>query len=144
MSDAPQLPPSVPKLPVLTKTVVVSEPLGVTDPVTVTTTETHGFPDIIPTLLPALQSSSYVLVILMAFVAWSSRKLVTTFLDNHLDLMVTVKKGLDQQIVSSDKQVDIMAQLTKNNEVLAHALEVAASARSLKADRDDRDKERNA
>lgn len=140
MSDSPQLPPSVPQLPVVSKTTVTTEPLSHIDPVVTTTTETRGFPDIIPTLIPALQSSSYVLVILVAFVAWSSRKLVTTFLDNHLDLMVTVKKSLEQQTIANDKHVDILAQLTDNNKMLSHALEVGAEARSLKADRDAQDK----
>lgn len=140
MSDSPQLPPATSRLPIVSKTTQVLEPSNVVDPVITTTTETRGFPDIIPTLIPALQSSSYVLVILMAFVAWSSRKLVTTFLDNHLDLMVTVKKSLEQQTIANDKHVDIMAQLTKNNEMLAHAVEVGAEARSLKADREDREK----
>jgi hypothetical protein len=116
------------RLPVTSKTTQVLEPANVVDPVI--TTETRGFPDIIPTLIPALQSSSYVLIILIAFVGWSSRKLVTSFLDRHLDLMGTVKDSLEAQTIVNGKHVDIMAQLTKNNEVLAHTLEVSAETRA--------------
>lgn len=92
---------------------------------TVTTTTTTGFPDLIPTLIPALQSSSYVLVILASFVAWSSRKLVTTFLERHLELMETVKVSLETERDNNEKQMAVLASLTENNKTLASALDKA-------------------
>lgn len=97
---------------------------------TVTTTTTTGFPDLIPTLIPALQSSSYVLVILAAFVAWSSRKLVSTFLERHLELMETVKISLEHERENNEKQMAVLATLTENNNVLANALDKAVTVRT--------------
>lgn len=92
---------------------------------TVTTTTATGFPDLIPTLIPALQSSSYVLVILASLVAWSSRKLVTTFLERHLELMETVKVSLETERDNNEKQMAVLASLTENNKTLASALDKA-------------------
>ena len=133
MSDSPQLPPVTTR-----KTVTHENPTVLLEPHTTTTTTTdRGFGDIIPTILPALQSSSYVLVILFAFLAWSSRKLITTFLDNHLDLMVTVKDGLEQQQLSNNKHATMLELLTKNNAVLARTLEVSAEARAFRRGADE-------
>lgn len=94
--------------------------------VTTTTTSTgNGFPDLIPTILPALQSSSYVLVILAAFVAWSSRKLFTDFLERHIELMGQVKSSLEAEKDANDKQLAILTQLTENNRVLASTVDRA-------------------
>ncbi len=95
--------------------------------VTTTTTNTgSGFPDLIPTLIPALQSSSYVLVILTAFVAWSSRKLFTDFLDRHLDLMASVKDSLESEKNNNEKQLAVMQQLTENNKNLTSTVDKLA------------------
>lgn len=94
--------------------------------VTTTTTSTgNGFPDLIPTILPALQSSSYVLVILAAFVAWSSRKLFTDFLERHIELMGEVKSSLEAEKAANDKHLAILTQLTENNRVLSSTVDRA-------------------
>jgi hypothetical protein len=95
--------------------------------VTTTTTSSKGFPDIIPTLIPALQSSSYVLVILTAFVAWSSRKLFTDFLERHIELMGEVKANLEAERQANDKHLAVLSQLTENNKVLANSVDRAVS-----------------
>lgn len=133
MSDSPQLPP----VTSVDKKVTVTEGDSFTPgQITTTSTETHGFPDLIPTLIPALQSSSYVLIILVAFAAWSSRKLARTFFDRHLELMSTVKDSLEVVTQANAKHVDIMEQLTENNRVMAHTLEVSAEARAMRESRD--------
>lgn len=97
------------------------------DPVTTTTTTTTtGFADILPSLIPALQSSSYVLVILFAFLAWSSRKLVADFLDRHIDLMQTVKENLEAERVNNEKHLAILTQLSGSNMGLTAALQALA------------------
>lgn len=98
--------------------------------VTTTTTSTKGFPDLIPTLIPALQSSSYVLVILTAFVAWSSRKLFTDFLERHIELMRSVKESLEVEKQANEKQLAILTQLTMNNSTLANTLDRAISGKT--------------
>lgn len=140
-SDAPQLPPATttntvpgtvkPESKVADSGVKITGTREYTVPpgesVTTTTTTTGGFPDLIPTLIPALQSSSYVLVILTAFVAWSSRKLVTDFLDRHLELMSTVKESLESEKNNNEKHLAVLQQLTKNNETLANTVDKLSS-----------------
>lgn len=98
--------------------------------ITTTTTSGKGFQDIIPSLIPALQSSSYVLVILTAFVAWSSRKLFTDFLERHIELMGEVKVNLEAERASNEKHLAILSQLTENNRVLSSTVEKAITVRS--------------
>lgn len=94
--------------------------------VTTTTTNTgSGFPDLIPTLIPALQSSSYVLVILAAFLAWSSRKLVSNFLERHIELMAEVKTNLENERAANEKHLAVLTQLTENNRVLSVTIDKA-------------------
>jgi hypothetical protein len=46
--------------------------------------------------------------------------------------MVTMKTSLETQTIANDKHVDILSQLTENNRMMAHALEVSAQARSMR------------
>lgn len=95
--------------------------------VTTTTSTSRGFPDLIPTLIPALQSSSYVLVILVAFAAWSSRSLVKSFLERHLELMSAVKVSLEQERTDNEKHIAVLTQLTQTNAQLASSLDKSIS-----------------
>lgn len=90
--------------------------------VTVTTTTSHGVPDIIPTLIPALQSSAYVLVILGGFLAWSSRSLAVDFCQKHITLVETLKENLDSQLVAANAQLAVLQQLAANNEKLVNTV----------------------
>lgn len=124
-----QTPPT--PVEVVTKPVTIKREYEIPpgESITTTTTSTKGFPDLIPTLIPALQSSSYVLVILISFLAWSSRKLVTTFLERHLELMETVKESLETEKEANEKQLAILTQLTQNNSTLSNTLERAITSR---------------
>lgn len=107
------------------KTIVV--PYGEREATTTTVTTSTGFDAFLPTLLPALQSGSYVLVIIAGFVLWSSRKTMSNFIDKHIALMETVKDGLDKQIESNNVQMEVLKQLSENNSrlidtVQAHGL----------------------
>lgn len=139
MSDSPQLPPSLPAKAIVDPAgkVILEPPPGkqvYQEPVTVTTTTSRGWGDLLPSLIPALQSSSYVLVILTAFLAWSSRKLVTNFLDRHLELMQTVKSSLEAERLNNDKQLAVLTQLTGNNASLASTIQTLASGANRRSE----------
>lgn len=87
-------------------------------------------PDLTPSLIPALQSSSYVLVILVSFLAWSSRKLAATFLERHLELMHSISESLKQEKQNNDKQIATLESLAENNKTLANALDKAITVSS--------------
>ena len=92
-------------------------------PVTVTTTTAKGAAtDFIPTLIPALQSSAYVLVILGGFLAWSSRKLLIDFCQKHIALVETLRENLDEQLVTTTAQLAVLQQLAHNNEKLVNTV----------------------
>ena len=95
-------------------------------PVTVTTTTAQGSQDLVSTLIPALQSSAYVLIILFGFLAWSSRKLVTDFMVKHISLVESLEQNLDVQLETAKVQMDILKQLTLNNERLVHTVTTIA------------------
>lgn len=125
MTDSPP-PPTNTKTTAAAVVIKKEYELPAGESVTTTTTNTgRGFPDLIPTLIPALQSSSYVLVILTVFVAWSSRKLFVNFLERHLELMGTVKEGLEAEKQANEKQLAILTTLTQNNTTLANTLDRA-------------------
>lgn len=85
------------------------------EPVTVTTTTSHGYQDFIPTIIPALQSSSYILVLLLGVVAWSSRKLVVDFMTKHISLVESLKENLDTQLETANTQMVVLKTLSENN-----------------------------
>lgn len=92
------------------------------EPVTVTTTTSHGTSDIISTIIPALESSAYVLVILGGFLAWSSRKLAVDFMTKHISLVETLKTNLDTQLETAKDQLEILKQVAANNEKLVNTI----------------------
>jgi hypothetical protein len=85
-------------------------------PVTITTTTTStGFSDFVPSIIPALQSSSYVLVLVLGFLAWSSRKLFVDFLTKHISLVDSLKENLDTQLETASTQMVVLKTLSENN-----------------------------
>lgn len=95
-----------------------------------------GFGDIIPSILPAIQSGSYVLVLIGGFAIWSSRGLLKNLLEKHINLVEVVKESLDKQIDTNDTQVKVLQQLSENNSRLISAIEIygitTPSLRSVK------------
>ena len=101
-------------------------------PVVVTTTTSKGAAtDFIPTLIPALQSSAYVLVILGGFLAWSSRKLAIDFCVKHIALVETLRENLDTQLVAATAQLAVLQQLAHNNEKLVDTVANIAERNTL-------------
>lgn len=101
-------------------------------PVTVTTTTSNGgATDFIPSLIPALQSSAYVLVILGGFLAWSSRKLLIDFCQKHIALVETLRENLDTQLESANAQLAVLQQLAHNNEKLVNTVTNIAERNAL-------------
>lgn len=130
MSDSPQPPDQAP----ITQREPLPSPRVFSEQPVITSTPNRGFVDIIPTLIPALQSSSYVLVILAAFLAWSSRKLVTDFLDRHIELMQTVKDSLEAERINNDKQLAVLDHLTQSNLSLTSTLQALASGANRRSE----------
>lgn len=96
------------------------------EPVTITNTTSRGAPDFIPTLIPALQSSAYILVILGGFLAWSSRKLFVDFCQKHITLVETLKDNLDAQLVTTRTQMEVLERLAANNAKLVDTVTTIA------------------
>lgn len=82
-------------------------------------TETVGQPTdlnaFVPTIIPALQSSAYILVLVGGIVAWSSRQFFARALTQHLDLMKSLQENLDQAHETAAAQA-------KNHDVLLRLL----------------------
>lgn len=115
----PQQPPVyAPQLPVYLPPSYNNQPTTTT-----ISTGESGWGSFIPSLLPALQSGSYVLVIIGGFVLWSSRNLLKDFLQKHITLVETVKVNLDKQLDTADVQMQALRQLTDNNSRLIITLE---------------------
>jgi hypothetical protein len=126
-SDAPTLPAEIPAVaplpsvaPLPGKAVYI--PYQPNQPTTTTITTGTGS-DFIPSLIPALQSGSYVVLLFLGFTAWSSRKLFVDFLTKHIALVDSLKENLDKQIDTAETQMEVLHQLTENNATLARTLE---------------------
>jgi hypothetical protein len=126
-SDAPVLPQEVPTVAPLPAVVpqpskAVYIPYQLNQPTTTTITTGTGS-DFIPSLIPALQSGSYVVLLFLGFAAWSSRKLLVDFMTKHIALVDSLKENLDKQIDTAETQMKVLHQLTENNATLARTLE---------------------
>ena len=101
---------------------------------TTISTGSGGFDGFLPSILPAIQSGSYVLVIIGGFVIWRSRNLLQSFLEKHIALVEMVRESLDKQIDTNDNQMRILRDLTLNNTRLIDVIEssqcIAPNAKS--------------
>lgn len=105
-----------------TKTIEV--PYNYNQPTTTTiSTGPTGLGDFLPSLVPAIQSGSYVLVVIAGFILWRSRGLLQNFLEKHMALVENVKVSLDKQIDTNNVQMDILKQLSNNNTKLIDVIE---------------------
>jgi prefoldin subunit 5 len=76
----------------------------------------------IPTVIPALQSSAYIIVLGLAVVAWSSRKLAVDFLTKHIELIDSLKTNLDDSIDHLKIQTENCEKLIGTNEKLVETV----------------------
>lgn len=83
---------------------------------------------LIPSAISALQSSSYVLILLIGYLAFSSRKYVTQFLKAHLELMERLKDDVDKQTLAGEKHVAILEQLHDNYKQLNQIIDLRLQA----------------
>lgn len=104
--------------------------------VTTTTTAPLGYNAFLPTLIPALQSGAYVLVIVGGLVAWSSRGIAINFMTKHISLIETLKINLDSQLTATRDQLDVMKTLTNNNEKLINSITDIAERNSSQMSRE--------
>jgi prefoldin subunit 5 len=91
-------------------------------PIETTTTGVVNVDAFIPSVIPALQSASYIIVLALGVVAWSSRKLAVDFLTKHIELVESLKENLDESIDNLKIQTEHCDQLISNNEKLVETV----------------------
>lgn len=89
---------------------------------TSTSASTISYEQVIPALVPALQSSSYIIVLASAFVLWSSRKHLVSIIEKHISLVETLKDNVDKQSETVASNARTIESLTTQNKVLADSV----------------------
>lgn len=91
-----------------------------TPPVTYTEQPSQPSSTYVPSWLPhdfftALQSASYILVLIGGWVAWSSKAWVKNLIDKHFSLIETLRNESAKNLELTKEQRDTIDQLTENN-----------------------------